>query len=255
MSYSLAGDPGGSSVLSQHQHYAAASPSQAQSGTLLLAPIPEGVIGLVRDGGVPQSNLPLPEAIVQVDNISPLDCYTTPLNPSQITQPLSRAALSEGGVTALVSRAGQAQVTVTPVTLRSGPVSVPSRHSTSSDLLEEDIGAGDYITLTSTNPALVFSSHQDRGGSSSSSPSEKLSFLSSLAEVPLDSITLDTDRGLAEEGSSLSTANTRVLLSSQPQARGSSQPQTLVTGMVFNSPTALLQDCRTYLSILVFKQN
>ena len=68
MSYSLTGDPGGSgSVLSQHQHYVPAS--QANSGTLLLAPIPEGVIGLVRDGGVPQSNLPLPEAIVQVDNI------------------------------------------------------------------------------------------------------------------------------------------------------------------------------------------
>ena len=53
-----------------------------------------------------------------------------------------------------------------------------------------------------------------------------------LAEVPLDSITLDTDRGLVEEGSSLNTANTRVILSSQPQARVSSQPQTLVTGMV-----------------------
>ena len=67
MSYSLTGDPGGSgSVLSQHQHYVPAS--QANSGTLMLAaPIPEGVIGLVRDGGVPQSNLPLPEAIVQVD--------------------------------------------------------------------------------------------------------------------------------------------------------------------------------------------
>ena len=66
MSYSLAGDPGGSgSVLSPHQHYVPAS--QANSGTLLLAPIPEGVIGLVRDGGVPQSNLPLPEAIVQVE--------------------------------------------------------------------------------------------------------------------------------------------------------------------------------------------
>ena len=74
MSYSLSGDPGGalassssssSSVLSPHQHYVPAS--QANSGTLMLAPIPEGVIGLVRDGGVPQSNLPLPEAIVQVD--------------------------------------------------------------------------------------------------------------------------------------------------------------------------------------------
>ena len=67
MSYSLTGDPGGSgSVLSQHQHYVPAS--QANSGTLMLAaPIPEGVIGLVRDGGVPQSTLPLPEAIVQVD--------------------------------------------------------------------------------------------------------------------------------------------------------------------------------------------
>ena len=72
MSYSLTGDPGGSgSVLSQHQHYNVPA-SQANSGTLMLAPIPEGVIGLVRDGGVPQSNLPLPEAIVQVDLFSVL---------------------------------------------------------------------------------------------------------------------------------------------------------------------------------------
>lgn len=117
-------------------------------------------------------------------------------------------------MTALMTRAGN--VTVTPVTLRSSPVSIPSRHhSSSSSLLEDDIGAGDYITLTSTNPALVFSSEQDR-------------------EVPLDSITLDTDRGLVDGGSSesLNTANTRLILSSQPQARLSSQPQTLVTGMV-----------------------
>ena len=68
-------------------------------------------------------------------------------------------------MTALMTRAGN--VTVTPVTLRSSPVSIPSRHhSSSSSLLEDDIGAGDYITLTSTNPALVFASHQDRGGSS-----------------------------------------------------------------------------------------
>ena len=85
---------------------------------------------------------------------------------SQITQPLSRAALSEGGVTALMSRAGNVTTVVTPVTLRSSPVTIPSRHhSSSSSLLEDDIGAGDYITLTSTNPALVFSSHQDRGES------------------------------------------------------------------------------------------
>ena len=67
-----------------------------------------------------------------------------------------------------MTRAGN--VTVSPVTLRSSPVSIPSRHqsSSSSSLLEDDIGAGDYITLTSTNPALVFSSHQDRGAGSSS---------------------------------------------------------------------------------------
>ena len=137
-------------------------------------------------------------------------------SPSQITQPLSRSALSEGGVTALMTRAGN--VTVTPVTLRSNPVSIPSRqagqaqvslsrHSSSPSLLDDDIGAGDYITLTSSNPALVFP--QDR-------------------EVPLDSITLDTDRGLVEE--SLNTANTRVILSSQAQPRLNTQ--NLVTGMV-----------------------
>ena len=114
-----------------------------------------------------------------------------------------------------MTRAGN--VTVTPVTLRTNPISIPSRQqsSTSSSLLEDEIGAGDYITLTSTNPALVFPSltggeQQDR-------------------EVPLDSITLDTDRGLVEE--SLSTANTRVLLSPPPQPRLNTQ--TLVTGMVY----------------------
>ena len=94
---------------------------------------------------------------------------------SQITQPLSRSALTEGGVTALMSRAGS--VTVTPVTLRSDPVSIPSRqqhsvsltrHSGPSNLLEDEIGAGDYITLTSSNAGLVFpslnsSEQQDRG--------------------------------------------------------------------------------------------
>lgn len=122
-------------------------------------------------------------------------------------------------MTALVTRAGS--VTVSPVTLRSNPITIPSRHhqsvslerhSTSSPLLEDDIGAGDYITLTSTNPALVFPSlssadQQDR-------------------EVPLDSITLDTDRGLVEE--SLTTAN-RVLLTrpdTQTQLTGTVHTQT-----------------------------
>ena len=108
-----------------------------------------------------------------------------------------------------MTRAGN--VTVTPVTLRTNPISIPSRQqsSTSSTLLEDEIGAGDYITLTSTNPALVFPSltggeQQDR-------------------EVPLDSITLDTDRGLVEE--SLTTAN-RVLLS-----RPDTQTQLTGTGL------------------------
>ena len=62
MSYSVGGDSPLSSVLpGQQQQYVSASP-----GALLLAPIPDGVIGLVRDGGVPQNNVPLPEAIVQV---------------------------------------------------------------------------------------------------------------------------------------------------------------------------------------------
>ena len=67
---------------------------------MLLTPLPDGVIGLVREGVVPSSgpSLPIPEAIVQ------------------ITQPLSRSALTESGVTALMTRAGD--VTVTPVTLR-----------------------------------------------------------------------------------------------------------------------------------------
>ena len=112
-----------------------------------------------------------------------------------------------------MSRAGNVTTVVTPVTLRSSPVSIPSRHhSSSSSLLEDDIGAGDYITLTSTNPALVFPSlssadQQDR-------------------EVPLDSITLDTDRGLVEE--SLTTAN-RVLLTrpdTQTQLTGTVHTQT-----------------------------
>ena len=124
-------------------------------------------------------------------------------------------------MTALMTRAGN--VTVTPVTLRSNPISIPSRqqsaglsrHSTSSPLLEDEIGAGDYITLTSTNPALVFPSlsggeQQDR-------------------EVPLDSITLDTDRGLVEE--SLTTAN-RVLLS-----RPDTQTQLTGTGLTHTGDT------------------
>ena len=52
---------------------------------------------------------------------------------SQITQPLSRSALSEGGVTALMSRAGNVTTVVTPVTLRSSPVTIPSRHHSSSE--------------------------------------------------------------------------------------------------------------------------
>ena len=62
MSYSIGGDSGLS--LPGHQQYVSASP-----GTLLLAPIPDGVIGLVRDGGVPHNNVPLPEAIVQVGDL------------------------------------------------------------------------------------------------------------------------------------------------------------------------------------------
>ena len=154
-----------------------------------------------------------------------------------------------------MSRAGNVTTVVTPVTLRSSPVTIPSRHhSSSSSLLEDDIGAGDYITLTSTNPALVFSSHQDRGDSRRHhTKTASLSSLLSLAEVPLDSITLDTDRGLVDGGTSdsvggalesLNTANTRVILSSQPQARVSSQPQTLVTGMVQLSHF-VLQFCRS----------
>ena len=124
-------------------------------GSLLLAPLPDGVLGLVREGGVPGPGLALPPAIVQ------------------ITQPLSRAALSDG-VTALISRAGAGDsVTVTSVSLRSSPISIPARaqpqqlHSASvtlsrqtadSPLLEDDLGAGDYITLTSNNTALVFNS-------------------------------------------------------------------------------------------------
>ena len=106
---------------------------------------------------------------------------------SQITQPLSRSALSEGGVTALMSRAGNVTTVVTPVTLRSSPVTIPSRHhSSSSSLLEDDIGAGDYITLTSTNPALVFSSHQDRGESSHQDSISLISLIPCRSPTGLD---------------------------------------------------------------------
>ena len=139
----------------QHQYVSTSNnfPTDSSSpSSLLLAPLPDGVLGLVREGGVTGPGLPLPPAIVQ------------------ITQPLSRAALSEG-VTALMSRAGD--VTVTSVSLRSSPISIPARaqpqqlHSASvtlsrqtgdQPLLEDDLGAGDYITLTSNNTALVFNS-------------------------------------------------------------------------------------------------
>ena len=163
MSFSLGGECPPAS-LQQQQNYI--STSTGNNSTLLLAPLPDGVIGLVREGvpgGSSHQNLALPDALVQ------------------ITQPLSRSALSEDGVTALMTRAGD--VTVTPVTLRSTPISVPppgprhnvhsvslSRHSS---LLEDDIGAGDYITLTSNNSALVFNSistnqSQDKGKSKTS---------------------------------------------------------------------------------------
>lgn len=165
MSYNLGGGecPPLQSPQPQHQYVSTSNTFTTDSSSpgsgLLLAPLPDGVLGLVREGGVPGPGLALPPAIVQ------------------ITQPLSRAALSES-VTALTSRpgaTGDCVTQVTSVSLRSTPISIPARaqpqlgalHSASvtlsrqtaaSPLLEDDLGAGDYITLTSNNTALVFNS-------------------------------------------------------------------------------------------------
>ena len=161
MSYNLGGGecpPPLQSPQPQHQYVSTSNTFTTDSpgSGLLLAPLPDGVLGLVRESGVPGPGLVLPPAIVQ------------------ITQPLSRAALSES-VTALTSRpgAGDCVTQVTSVSLRSTPISIPARaqpqqlHSASvtlsrqtaaSPLLEDDLGAGDYITLTSNNTALVFNS-------------------------------------------------------------------------------------------------
>ena len=186
MSYNIGGGECSSPLPQQQQQQQYVSTSNG-GNTLLLAPLPDGVIGLVRDGVVhqpQQTSLPLPEAIVQ------------------ITQPLSRSALSEGGVTALMTRAGD--VTVTPVTLRSQPITNPppqprhqqlhsvtlSRHSSNSPMLEDDIGAGDYITLTSNNSALVFNSistsqSHDRGISCETIEPSTICKLSYFQKSPL----------------------------------------------------------------------
>ena len=225
MSYNLGGGecPPLQSPQPQHQFVSTSTTFTTDSSSpgsgLLLAPLPDGVLGLVREGGVPGPGLALPPAIVQ------------------ITQPLSRAALSES-VTALTSRpgaSGDCVTQVTSVSLRSTPISIPARaqpqqlHSASvtlsrqtaaSPLLEDDLGAGDYITLTSNNTALVFNSisatqSHDRG---TSLIQWMITYFQDIfSEVPLDSITLDSDRGLdVESPVSLNTANsnTRVIFTS-----------------------------------------
>ena len=194
------------------------------SNGLMFAPIPDTVIGLVRDGAQQhhhQASLPLPPAIVQ------------------ITEPLSRSALAESGsssgVSALMSVAGD--VSVTPVTLRSNPVissSAPHlrQHSLGSvtlskhppapaSILEEDVDldTSDFITL-STNNAVVFSSNNSVSGYNGQSQDR---------EVPLDTITLDQHHLVTTDHSDQdNTANTRVIIS------GSSRS----TGHQFSPPTA-----------------
>ena len=173
MNFNVGGMPGGADpppVPAQRQYLSssstdssqrvAAATTNAQRQTFLVSTaLPEGLIGFVREGLVPQQGTPLPDAIVQ------------------ITQPLSRVSLSEG-VTLVRS------VPITPssnnggsVTIRTTPISIParnaalhnqqlgqgttstlSRHSSSSSLLDDDIAGSDYITLTSTHPSsMVFS--------------------------------------------------------------------------------------------------
>ena len=146
-----------------------AATSSAQRQTFLVSTaLPEGLIGLVREGVglVPQPGTPLPDAIVQ------------------ITQPLARVALSEG---VTLVRSVPMTPNTAPVTIRTTPISIParsaplpqqgaastlSRHSSSSSLLDDDIAGSDYITLTSTHPSsMVFSTsplsahNQDRSSS------------------------------------------------------------------------------------------
>lgn len=133
----------------------------------------------------------------------------------QITQPLSRAALSEGGVTTVAGTAAADTVASSCGTLRTAPAArqhavTLSRHpgpGPASPLLEAE--DGDYITLTASSSVAslsVFSSQaQDR-------------------EVPLDSITLDSVRGLgSEDEGEASVATARVILApSQPRYPASS---------------------------------
>ena len=250
MSYNLGGGECPPLQPPNHQHQYVSTSNTFTSLTsspspLLLAPLPDGVLGLVREGAAPGSSLPLPPAIVQ------------------ITQPLSRTVLSEGGVTSLMSRAGD--VRVTSVSLRSTPISIParsepqplhsasvslSRQSAGSPMLEDNLGAGDYITLTSNNTALVFNSatqSHDRGSVVTFSYiGFLLQFRHSLiedlvSEVPLDSITLDSDRNLGEESPvSLNTANTRVILTSSLGSQSASGYSVSVpgSGLSFPGPAA-----------------
>ena len=168
--------------------------STSTSSPLVMSSIPDNVMGLVREGEacgpVCLPRVPLPQAIVQI---------TQPL-------PLSRSALSDGGagVTALVTKAGDRDVTLTPVTLRSIPISFPARGQTigsvtlsknsscsvtaavnAAPLLDsEDIDNSDLISSLSANSSacsnVVFSQSHGR-------------------EVPLESITLDSNQQLVSD--------------------------------------------------------
>ena len=189
MNFNVGGIQGGSGQESQplptpRQYLSTSSPaipsgavtSSAQGAPrptfLVSTALPEGLIGLVREGLVPQQGTPLPDAIVQ------------------ITQPLARVALSEG---VTLVRSVPMTTNGGSVTIRSTPISIPapktsvhhqqhivqggnvslSRHSSStSSLLADDISDTDYITLSSSHhTSMVFSTSplsahgQDRSSS------------------------------------------------------------------------------------------
>ena len=175
MNFNVGGMPGGPESLPvpAQRQYLSTTSTDSQRGAvtsstqlsqrqtfLVSTALPEGLIGLVREGLVPQQGTPLPEAIVQ------------------ITQPLSRVALSEGVTLVRSVPMTSSSTNGGSVTIRSTPISIPartapfqqqqlgpgatstlSRHSMSSSLLDEDIAGTDYITLTSTHPSsMVFPS-------------------------------------------------------------------------------------------------
>ena len=160
--------------------------------SLVMSSVPDGVIGLVRDGEVGGSvclpRVPLPQAIVQ------------------ITQPLSRSALSEegAGVSTLMTRAGDRDVTLTPVTLRSIPISFPARGQTIGSVTLSKNSSCSVTAAVNTAPLLdsedIDNSDLISSLSANSSACSSIVFSQSHGrEVPLESITLDSNQQLVSD--------------------------------------------------------